>query len=141
CPHPAVPCRVSSVLKRDGKQFGKQHMFDGSEETCWISDQGTSQWVTLDFPHPVKVSQLHIQFHGGFSSQVCTLEGLPLPALFLGLFLVYSWFYPCFIPSWALQTFQVKETVLDRLKITFDCCTDFFGRIMVYHLGVLGERL
>uniref|UniRef100_A0A8U7NER7 Nuclear receptor 2C2 associated protein n=1 Tax=Corvus moneduloides TaxID=1196302 RepID=A0A8U7NER7_CORMO len=66
---------VSSVLNRDVKQFGKQHLFDGSEETCWNSDQGTSQWVTLDFPQPVKVSQLHIQFQGGFSSRLCTLEG------------------------------------------------------------------
>ncbi|NXR30927.1 NR2CA protein, partial [Zosterops hypoxanthus] len=67
--------RVSSVLHRDVKHFGKQHLFDGSDETCWNSDQGTSQWVTLDFPSPVKVSQLHIQFQGGFSSRLCTLEG------------------------------------------------------------------
>ncbi|NXP72511.1 NR2CA protein, partial [Ramphastos sulfuratus] len=69
------PCRVSSVLNRDGKQFGKQHMFDASEETCWNSDQGTCQWVTLDFPSTVKVSQLQVQFQGGFSSRLCTLEG------------------------------------------------------------------
>ncbi|XP_074421573.1 nuclear receptor 2C2-associated protein isoform X2 [Larus michahellis] len=67
--------RVSSVLNRDVKQFGKKHMFDASEETCWNSDQGTCQWVTLDFPRTVKVSQLHIQFQGGFSSRLCMLEG------------------------------------------------------------------
>ncbi|KAM6236178.1 nuclear receptor 2C2-associated protein isoform 1-T1 [Porphyrio hochstetteri] len=67
--------RVSSVLNRDAKQFGKKHMFDASEETCWNSDQGTCQWVTLDFPRTVKVSELHIQFQGGFSSRLCTLEG------------------------------------------------------------------
>ncbi|KAM6041858.1 nuclear receptor 2C2-associated protein isoform 2-T3 [Chlamydotis macqueenii] len=67
--------RVSSVLNRDVKQFGKKHMFDGNEETCWNSDQGTCQWVTLDFPRTVKLSQLHIQFQGGFSSRLCTLEG------------------------------------------------------------------
>lgn len=33
------PCRVSSVLNRDVKQFGKKHMFDANEETCWNSDQ------------------------------------------------------------------------------------------------------
>ncbi len=31
--------RVSSVLNRDTKQFGKHHMFDGSSETCWNSHQ------------------------------------------------------------------------------------------------------
>ncbi|KAG6922776.1 nuclear receptor 2C2 associated protein, partial [Chelydra serpentina] len=67
--------RVSSVLHRDAKQFGKKHMFDTSEETCWNSDQGSSQWVMLEFPQTVKVSQLQIQFQGGFASQLCTLEG------------------------------------------------------------------
>lgn len=42
---------------------------------------------------------------------------------------------------WELHTFQVEETVLDKLRITFGSSTDFFGRIVVYHLGVLGERL
>ncbi|XP_030322352.1 nuclear receptor 2C2-associated protein isoform X1 [Calypte anna] len=37
--------------------------------------------------------------------------------------------------------FQVEEMVLDKLKITFEDSMDFFGRIVVYHLGVLGERL
>ena len=31
--------RVSSVLNRDVKQFGKKYMFDNEEETCWNSDQ------------------------------------------------------------------------------------------------------
>ena len=31
--------RVSSVLNRDVKQFGKKYMFDSNEETCWNSDQ------------------------------------------------------------------------------------------------------
>ncbi|NWI02932.1 NR2CA protein, partial [Tichodroma muraria] len=125
-----VPRRVSSVLNRDVKQFGKQHLFDGSEETCWNSDQGTSQWVTLDFPRPVKVSQLHIQFQGGFSSRLCTLEGEDCWACGV---------LPQFTHTWIL--FQVEETVLEKLKITFGSSTDFFGRVVVYHLGVLGERL
>ncbi|MGH0192208.1 UNVERIFIED_CONTAM: hypothetical protein FKN15_005316 [Acipenser sinensis] len=32
---------VSSVLNRDVKQFGKKHMFDSNEETCWNSDQAS----------------------------------------------------------------------------------------------------
>ncbi|NXO63781.1 NR2CA protein, partial [Phainopepla nitens] len=162
------PRRVSSVLNRDVKQFGKQHLFDGSEETCWNSDQvggqgqgtqrlshpvppltllsstqGTSQWVTLDFPRPVKVSELHIQFQGGFSSRLCTLEGCRTGEELVKI----SELYPQ--DSHAMQIsfprmmtgFQVEETVLDKLKITFGSSTDFFGRVVVYHLGVLGERL
>ncbi|KAF1565626.1 UNVERIFIED_CONTAM: Nuclear receptor 2C2-associated protein, partial [Eudyptes pachyrhynchus] len=131
--------RVSSVLNRDVKQFGKKHMFDRSEETCWNSDQGTCQWVTLDFPRTVKVSQLHIQFQGGFSSRLCTLEGCRAGE---GLVKI-SDLYPEDINAMQISfaAFQVEETVLDKLKITFENSTDFFGRIVVYHLGVLGERL
>ncbi|NXD59408.1 NR2CA protein, partial [Corvus moneduloides] len=152
-----VPRRVSSVLNRDVKQFGKQHLFDGSEETCWNSDQGTSQWVTLDFPQPVKVSQLHIQFQGGFSSRLCTLEGCRTGEELVKI----SELYPqdshalqisfprmmMMMGGWNSGIFlfwnfaAVEETVLDKLRITFGSSTDFFGRIVVYHLGVLGERL
>ncbi|NXG01596.1 NR2CA protein, partial [Sakesphorus luctuosus] len=135
--------RVSSVLNRDGKQFGKKHMFDTSEETCWNSDQGTYQWVTLDFPRPVKVSQLHIQFQGGFSSRLCTLEGCRAGEELVKISELYPQdnnamqisFATCGLCRW------VEETVLEKLKITFENSTDFFGRIVVYHLGVLGERL
>ncbi|NXW80013.1 NR2CA protein, partial [Hirundo rustica] len=166
---------VSSVLNRDVKHFGKQHLFDGSEETCWNSDQGASQWVTLCFPRPVRVSQLHVQFQGGFSSRLCTLEGcrtgeelvkiselypqdshamqISFPGMvtgagiggiFLGILLLGAGLASR-IPASFLHRephrFQVEETVLDKLKITFGSSTDFFGRIVVYHLGVLGERL
>ncbi|KAM8794913.1 nuclear receptor 2C2-associated protein [Eudromia elegans] len=127
--------RVSSVLNRDVKQFGKGHMFDAREETCWNSDQGPVQWVTLDFPRTVKVSRLHVQFQGGFSSRLCTLEGCRTGEELAKI----SELYP--EDSNALQIFQVQETVLDKLKITFEKGTDFFGRIVIYHLRVLGERL
>ncbi|NXP14883.1 NR2CA protein, partial [Thinocorus orbignyianus] len=133
------PCRVSSVLNRDVKQFGKKHMFDASEETCWNSDQGTCQWVTLDFPRTVKVSQLHIQFQGGFSSRLCTLEGCRAGEDPVKISELYPEDTNAMQISFA--TFQVEETVLDKLKITFENSTDFFGRIVVYHLGVLGEKL
>ncbi|XP_042273337.1 nuclear receptor 2C2-associated protein isoform X1 [Thunnus maccoyii] len=82
--------RVSSVLNRDVKQYGKKYMFDCNEETCWNSDQGECQWVTLEFPQAVRVSQLKVQFQGGFSSKTCRLEGY----LKDGDFTVISDFYP-----------------------------------------------
>ncbi|XP_010182239.1 PREDICTED: nuclear receptor 2C2-associated protein, partial [Mesitornis unicolor] len=96
---------------------------------------GACQWVTLDFPRAVKVSQLHVQFQGGFSSQLCTLEGCRAGEELVKI----SDLYPK--DTNAMQRFQVEETVLEKLKITFGSSTDFFGRIVVYHLGVLGERL
>uniref|UniRef100_A0A4W6DAW4 Nuclear receptor 2C2-associated protein n=1 Tax=Lates calcarifer TaxID=8187 RepID=A0A4W6DAW4_LATCA len=82
--------RVSSVLNRDVKQYGKKYMFDCNEETCWNSDQGECQWVSLEFPQSVKLSELKVQFQGGFSAKTCRLEGCPKD----GVFTVISHFYP-----------------------------------------------
>ncbi|XP_075405390.1 nuclear receptor 2C2-associated protein isoform X1 [Tenrec ecaudatus] len=72
---PETVSRVSSVLNRNTRQFGKKHLFDQEEETCWNSDQGPCQWVMLEFPQCVRISQLQIQFQGGFSSRRGRLEG------------------------------------------------------------------
>lgn len=40
--------RVSSVLNKNSKQFGKQNMFDGSDETCWNSHQVFMLWYDAD---------------------------------------------------------------------------------------------
>ncbi|XP_036969563.1 nuclear receptor 2C2-associated protein isoform X2 [Acanthopagrus latus] len=82
--------RVSSVLNRDVKQYGKKYMFDSNEETCWNSDQGECQWVILEFPQSVRVSQLKVQFQGGFSAKTCKLEGCPKE----GDLATISHFYP-----------------------------------------------
>ncbi|XP_043859429.1 nuclear receptor 2C2-associated protein isoform X3 [Dromiciops gliroides] len=47
--------RVSSVLNRDVKQFGKKHLFDEQDETCWNSDQvagRASPWRRLEISTP-----------------------------------------------------------------------------------------
>ena len=35
--------RVSSVLNRDVKQFGKKFLFDGDDDTCWNSGEVRSK--------------------------------------------------------------------------------------------------
>ncbi|XP_076009340.1 nuclear receptor 2C2-associated protein isoform X2 [Genypterus blacodes] len=126
---------VSSVLNRDVKQFGKKFMFDSNEETCWNSDQGDPQWVTLEFPQSVKVSDLKVQFQGGFSSKTCRLEGRPKD----GDFGVISQFYP--EDNNSLQRFPIQEApAVDKVKIVFENSADFFGRIIIYSLDVLGEK-
>ncbi|KAJ3112970.1 Nuclear receptor 2C2-associated protein [Phlyctochytrium bullatum] len=66
-----VQLKVSSVLNRDTKNFGKQFLIDRDEETCWNSDQGQPQWIMVDFGSLVKVEKISIMFQGGFASQVC----------------------------------------------------------------------
>ncbi|XP_048198614.1 nuclear receptor 2C2-associated protein isoform X1 [Perognathus longimembris pacificus] len=133
CPH--TVSRVSSVLNRNTQQFGKKHLFDQEEETCWNSDQGPSQWVTLEFPQCIHVSQLQIQFQGGFSSRRGLLEGSRRGDT-LNKILE---FYP--EDNNSLQTFPVPTTVVDQLKVTFKDPTDLFGRVVIYHLRVMGEKV
>ncbi|KAM6963257.1 nuclear receptor 2C2-associated protein [Aplochiton taeniatus] len=127
--------RVSSVLNRDVKQFGKKYMFDCNEETCWNSDQGDFQWVSIDFPQPVKISELKVQFQGGFSGKTCRLEGSQKA----GDFTKISDFYP--EDDNSLQIFPIQDAqVVHKLKIVFENSADFFGRIIIYSLDVLGEQ-
>nr|KAF6481291.1 nuclear receptor 2C2 associated protein [Molossus molossus] len=137
--------RVSSVLNRNTRQFGKKHLFDQDEETCWNSDQGPSQWVILEFPQRICVSQLQIQFQGGFSSRLGHLEGSQRNE---ALNKIVD-FYPednnsiqiSYRGLWGGVTFPVPATEVDQLKITFEDLTDFFGRVIIYHLKVLGEKV
>ncbi|CAL8268699.1 unnamed protein product [Arctogadus glacialis] len=144
--------RVSSTLNRDAKQFGKKYMFDSNEETCWNSDQGENQWVALEFPKNVKMSELKVQFQGGFSGRTCRLEG----CVGGGEFTALSQFYPednnslqiSFVLLFRIchndhmeYSFPIQEVpAVSRLKIVFEDSSDFFGRIVVYSLDILGER-
>ena len=40
---------VSSVLQGKHKEYGKKFLYDGKEDTCWNSDQGLPQHVTVKF--------------------------------------------------------------------------------------------
>ncbi len=53
---------VSSVLNRNVKEFGKGYLFDGRDDTCWNSDQGSPQWVVVAFEEPVTVRAVEITF-------------------------------------------------------------------------------
>ncbi|CAB1314022.1 unnamed protein product, partial [Coregonus sp. 'balchen'] len=97
-------------------------MFDSNEEACWNSDQ------------PVRVSELKVQFQGGFSGKTCKLEGCPKD----GDLAKIIDFYP--EDSSSLQISFNEAPTVHRLKIVFENSADFFGRIIVYSLDILGER-
>jgi len=116
--------KVSSVLNKNVKEFGKQFLFDSREETCWNSDQGSPQYVSISFHEPqAQISQLQIQFQGGFVGTQCHV-------------IVNNDQKIDFFPedSNKLQTFPVEVSDANQLKIFFGGSTDFFGRITVYQL-------
>ncbi|KAJ1980126.1 Nuclear receptor 2C2-associated protein [Dimargaris cristalligena] len=61
--------RVSSVLNKDNRSYGKKHLFDGNEETCWNSEQGSPQSIVVQFSKPVRLDEIRIMFQGGFAGK------------------------------------------------------------------------
>ncbi|XP_063994952.1 nuclear receptor 2C2-associated protein [Diachasmimorpha longicaudata] len=127
-------CRVSSVLNREVKSYGKQYMFDDSEETCWNSDSGIPQWILINLQSECEISEIEIQFQGGFAGKNFRLLAEFYPE---GLKHVQD-FYP-------EDTNKVQHFKLDKplratgFKIIFDDSTDFFGRIIIYKLALYSK--
>ncbi|KAL1463018.1 hypothetical protein WDU94_014811 [Cyamophila willieti] len=116
--------RVSSVLNKDIKQYGKKYLLDGNDESCWSSDQGSPQWIKLEFTSKHKVSQVDIQFQGGFVGKDCHMkfgDNQLIP------------FYPEDINT--LQKFSLLEPVESQsLLLMFndvgDCCLRSGAKIL-----------
>ena len=53
--------RVSSVLNKDNKNYGKKNLIDGSEETCWNSEavRSTAGWLSSFVSVLIDASRAH----------------------------------------------------------------------------------
>ncbi|KAJ3180525.1 Nuclear receptor 2C2-associated protein [Geranomyces variabilis] len=149
--------RVSSTLNRDVRSYGKQFLTDGSDETCWNSDQGSPQHITIHFADndsaALAICELHLMFQGGFAGKECTLLGQSATATTdagddnnnNSDSAAAAWetlldFYP--VDANHLQVFAAPDAVQTktwkRLRVLFKTSTDFYGRITVYRLDVRG---
>lgn len=128
-------CRVSSVLNRNVKEFGKKFLFDGRDDTCWNSEQGTPQWVQINYGCEKEVTELHIMFQGGFAGKSCWVEVKKSEG---GEFERAADFFP--EDTNKLQKFTFSDNPLPLgcvFKIVFSDSTDFFGRITIYQLKLV----
>ncbi|XP_065559232.1 nuclear receptor 2C2-associated protein-like [Artemia franciscana] len=121
--------KVSSVLERNTKEYGKQYLFDDKDDTCWNSDQGLPQWVWVEFESPVCLKAMEIQFQGGFAGQECVLTAESEECRF----------YPK--DNNSLQHFEIPEIKSKSFKLIIEKSTDFFGRIIIYKMNLLGNKL
>ncbi|KAH8099443.1 galactose-binding like protein, partial [Cristinia sonorae] len=131
--------RVSSSLD---KSVGKQFLTDGSPETCWTSTQGLPQFIQLTFRSPVIPKRASITFQGGFVGTRCRLE-VPESGDGTSKSTWKPWteIFPEDVNR--AQTFDLvpDDTVLrgvGGLRLVFEQSSDFFGRITVYDLQLLG---
>jgi hypothetical protein len=139
--------RASSVLNRAG-EFASRHMFDGTEETCWNSDQGSPQFITFDFePSRVVLSQVKMMFQGGFVGQDAVIEvcdqqadagGSGASMLSIG---TLEHIEDCNrLQSFDLAPDAQQPSGARFVRITFPQSTDFYGRVTLYRLELWGSR-
>ncbi|KNE64562.1 hypothetical protein AMAG_09921 [Allomyces macrogynus ATCC 38327] len=122
-----VQIKVSSVLNRDTAQFGKQHLTDGDAQTCWNSDAGKPQRIVVDFGRAVHVHSLTLTFQGGFVGHPCHITP--------------DWtVYPgdTNAPQTFTATDAVKSVPRTRMQLMFADSTDFYGRVTLFQLDVVG---
>ncbi|EJF67287.1 galactose-binding domain-like protein [Dichomitus squalens] len=132
--------KVSSTLD---KSVGKKFLTDGSPETCWTSQQGTPQYIQLTFPKPVSPKRVEITFQGGFVGTRTLIEILENGEQ---KWRTLTHIYPEDVNR--KQAFDLTSTEagiadanVDSLKLVFEESSDFFGRITVYDLQLLGSVL
>jgi len=110
--------------------------------SCWYSegsDDDATQSFTITFGRQVLPKELQIQFQAGFSAEECNVSVRTLDAE--EKWEVIEELEPS--DSHELQSFPltgVKDKAVDAIKIEFQECTDFYGRVMVYRLGILGTE-
>ena len=119
--------KVSSVLNKNTKEFGKQHILDDTEN-CWNSSQGKPQWIQLQLPE-IKITKIEFQFQGGFVP--CQIDVL-LSTLEKNWDLQDT-FYP--LDNNNVQSFKTNF-VGGMVRFHFPNSTDFFGRIICYSLRI-----
>lgn len=130
--------KVSTVLNRQVREYGKRFMFDGREDTCWNSDQGSPQWIRLQFEAEVRVDQVEFMFQGGFAGKTCWLEASTSADAGSQLEKVAD-FYPEDINK--LQKFPLPAPVKAKaFRVVFADSTDFFGRITVYQMKLIAAK-
>jgi len=107
-------------------------LFDGEDDTCWNSDQGSPQYILVKFEKIVRINSITIMFQGGFAGKVCEFQIQPNTET--KQFQLHSAFFP--EDTNFHQEFQLGGAKAKSIKIIFKESTDFYGRITIYHLSM-----
>jgi len=143
--------RVSSTLNNDAKQYGKKYLMDGKDDTCWNSDEGERQWISIEFKEAQQLSLqsirgIQIQFQGGFSSKQLDVRCVHRDQASDTTQEVHK---ETFFPEDTnkMQSFNFNgisqlddesaSKCYNNMTLAFTKPTDLFGRIIVYHLKLL----
>ena len=124
---PIARAEASSTLDEDA--FGGERACDGAVDTCWCSDGGSPQTLTLHFDMPLRVAALELVFAGGFVGldvDVAVADGAG------GWAPPGARLQPRDVND--VQRFDLPEPLprARAIRVTFGRSTDFFGRVTLY---------
>mmetsp|Transcript_17109 Transcript_17109/g.25924 ORF Transcript_17109/g.25924 Transcript_17109/m.25924 type:complete len:145 (+) Transcript_17109:235-669(+) len=128
--------RASTVLQKNNKLYGAQNALMDNDSNCWNSDQGEKQCFIVKFGRSVSAKKISIEFQAGFSSEFIRVFCKKADG---SMWEESDEFEP--EDSLELQTFQLPAMVeCTELRIDFEDCRDFYGRITVYRIQVWGSK-
>lgn len=115
--------------------------------SCWNSegsDDQSSQWIQLDFGRSVLPRELQLQFQAGFSAESCVVQAKVECSESGGgsCWTTVDEFELC--DAHEVQVRRINESRLERgcssLRLVFEDFTDFYGRVTIYQLEILGDE-
>lgn len=136
-----VLSRASSVLQKNTKVYGPMNALDlDSSTSCWNSDGSPtgkhSSHYILEFGRVVEPRELRIQFQAGFVAEKLTVLSHQQDSTWLAITELEV------DDDHDLQVFSIASSGSNvgttALKLVFDECTDFYGRVTVYQLQIWG---
>lgn len=137
-----VTAKASSVLQKNVKLYGPMNALDlESSTSCWNSDGRRSgkhfSHYILDFGRVVQPVELRIQFQAGFIAEKLEILSHQQDSTWLPMIELEV------NDDHDLQVFSLESSVssfggTNALKLVFDDCTDFYGRVTVYQLQIWG---
>ena len=125
--------KVSSVLNKDSKTWGKQHLIDSNPETCWNSAPGKTQYIIITTPNQINGNsiQLNLSFQGGFAALKCLLYIKQQDWVLFGTFLYQD------VNTDQIFKVDGDSFTASEFKICFQEATDLFGRITLYNMDLI----
>ena len=137
--------RASSILQKNSKLYGPKNALDyENTSTSWNSEGSSSDKTSqltsyvVEFGRLVQPLEFKIQFQAGFAAEQTHIFVLDSDETWKPIVELDT------EDDHKIQEFSLLPDVSNELvttkalKVVFDECTDFYNRIIVYQLQVLG---
>ncbi|KZO94026.1 galactose-binding like protein, partial [Calocera viscosa TUFC12733] len=127
--------RASSTLDRGSH---RKHLIDRNTDTCWASANGSPQWVSFTLPKPALLKTLSLTFQGGFVATEVIISTSSTSSNWKPVATIYPQ------DNNFRQTFKIEgegARVEGAVRLEFPKSSDFFGRVVVYDLDLLGDSV